>query len=205
MDFVLDRLLQSLLELVPWLSAHVCCSWRATHASCGARKIASRSPNKTPDYPLTLDRRRLSVPLAHINGPEQCLACRHENRRKNGPASRPYQHPIMACVPLVASQQTLGAFGGPHPAEHLHTRPPPATQLLAIPRLSARSRILASTERAEIFGSELQRRLTDLRQREALGQSEEGRRVSETSFKRFFVPVRFRFPSRQSMKAVPRW
>jgi PAS domain S-box-containing protein len=42
-------------------------------------------------------------------------------------------------------------------------------------------------ERAEIYGSELQRRLTDLRQTEqALEQSEEGRRVSEDKFQKVF-------------------
>jgi len=60
------------------------------------------------------------------------------------------------------------------------------TQLLAIPAAAAiqNSRLY---ERAEIFGSELQRRLTDLRQTEkALEQSEEGRRVSEDKFQKVF-------------------
>ena len=49
-------------------------------------------------------------------------------------------------------------------------------------------------ERAEIFGSELQRRLTDLRQTEkALEQSEEERKVSEDKFQKVFrsSPVPF--------------
>jgi PAS domain S-box-containing protein len=60
------------------------------------------------------------------------------------------------------------------------------TQLLAIPAAAAiqNSRLY---ERAEIYGSELQRRLTDLRQTEkALEQSEDGRRVSEDKFQKVF-------------------
>ena len=84
------------------------------------------------------------------------------------------------CVPLVASQQTLGLLSVGHTQPNTftpdHLR---RTQLLAIPAAAAiqNSRLY---ERAEIFGSELQRRLTDLRQTEkALEQSEEGRRVAE--------------------------
>jgi PAS domain S-box-containing protein len=60
------------------------------------------------------------------------------------------------------------------------------TQLLAIPAAAAiqNSRLY---ERAEIYGSELQRRLTDLRKTEqALEHSEEGRRVSEDKFQKVF-------------------
>jgi PAS domain S-box-containing protein len=64
---------------------------------------------------------------------------------------------------------------------------------LAIPAAAAiqNSRLY---ERAEIYGSELQRRLTDLRQTEkALEQSEEGRRVSEDKFQKVFrsSPIAF--------------
>jgi PAS domain S-box-containing protein len=98
------------------------------------------------------------------------------------------------CVPLVASQQTLGLLSvghtQPNTFTHDHLR---RTQLLAIPAAAAiqNSRLY---ERAEIYGSELQRRLTDLRQTEkALEQSEVGRRVSEDKFQKVFrsSPIAF--------------
>jgi PAS domain S-box-containing protein len=91
------------------------------------------------------------------------------------------------CVPLVASQQTLGLLSVGHTQPNTFTQDHlRRTQLLAIPAAAAiqNSRLY---ERAEIFGSELQRRLTDLRQTEkALEQSEEGRRVSEDKFQKVF-------------------
>ena len=94
------------------------------------------------------------------------------------------------CVPLVASQQTLGLLSVGHTEPNAFTQDHVRrTQLLAIPAAAAiqNSRLY---ERAEIYGSELQRRLTDLRQTEnALEQSEEARRLSEDKFsKRFSVP-----------------
>jgi PAS domain S-box-containing protein len=91
------------------------------------------------------------------------------------------------CVPLVASQQTLGLLSVGHTQPNTFTQDHlRRTQLLAIPAAAAiqNSRLY---ERAEIYGSELQRRLTDLRQTEkALEQSEEGRRVSEDKFQKVF-------------------
>jgi PAS domain S-box-containing protein len=91
------------------------------------------------------------------------------------------------CVPLVASQQTLGLLSVGHTQPKTFTQDHlRRTQLLAIPAAAAiqNSRLY---ERAEIYGSELQRRLTDLRQTEkALEHSEEGRRVSEDKFQKVF-------------------
>ena len=91
------------------------------------------------------------------------------------------------CVPLVASQQTLGLLSVGHTQPNTFTQDHlRRTELLAIPAAAAiqNSRLY---ERAEIYGSELQRRLTDLRQTEkALEQSEEGRRVSEDKFQKVF-------------------
>jgi PAS domain S-box-containing protein len=97
-------------------------------------------------------------------------------------------------VPLVATQQTLGLLSVGHTQPNTFTQDHlRRTQLLAIPSAAAiqNSRLY---ERAEVFGSELQRRLTDLRQTEkALEQSEEGRRVSEDKFQKVFrsSPISF--------------
>ena len=98
------------------------------------------------------------------------------------------------CVPLIASHHTLGflAVG--------HTRPDSfdsedlrRTQLLAIPAAVAiqNSRLY---ECASIYGSELERRIDDLREaKKALEQSEENRKSSEGKFQTIFrsSPIAF--------------
>jgi len=101
---------------------------------------------------------------------------------------------------LLRHSRPWDFFQWPHTAEHIYAGPPPADAIVGDPAAAAiqNSRLY---ERAEIFGSELQRRLTDLRQTEkALEKSEEGRRVSEDKFQKVFRSSLSRFPSRQSMK-----
>jgi PAS domain S-box-containing protein len=97
-------------------------------------------------------------------------------------------------VPLVASDQYMGFLSVGHTdpnrftQEHLRR-----AELLAIP---AAAGILNARlyQRADIYGSELERRLADLRQAEvALEQSEEGRRISEDKFQKVFrsSPIAF--------------
>src|SRR3984957_2996325 len=96
-------------------------------ASCGTRKTASRGSRESWRLSTDSRRSRLSVSLAHINGPEQCLAFRHETRERMAHLQGPYRHPIMALRAAGCLPADLGAsFGGPHPAKHLHSRPPSA-------------------------------------------------------------------------------
>lgn len=101
----------------------------------------------------------------------------------------------------VASDQYLGFLSVGHTEangftqEHLR-RP----QLLAIPTAAAiqNARLYA---RADIYGSELEKRLADLRQAEtALEQSEESRRISEEKLQKVFRSSPIPFPSRPSTK-----
>jgi PAS domain S-box-containing protein len=98
------------------------------------------------------------------------------------------------CVPLVASEELLGFLSVGHvepnhfTQDHLRR-----AELLAIPAAAAiQNARLYST--AEIYGSELEKRLEDLTKAEqALDQSEADRRVSEEKFQNIFhsSPIAF--------------
>jgi PAS domain S-box-containing protein len=187
MDFVLDRLLESLLELVPCECARVLLLEGDTQLLVAREKLRHEVPKKTQDYPLTLDAADSPFLLRILTAQNSALLA--DTRDEKGWSSFKGHTDIRSwlCVPLVASQQTLGLLSVGHTQPNTFTQDHlRRTQLLAIPAAAAiqNSRLY---ERAEIYGSELQRRLTDLRQTEkALEQSEEGRRVSEDKFQKVF-------------------
>src|ERR1700728_2068447 len=187
MDFVLDRLLESLLELVPCECARVLLLEGDTQLLVAREKLRHEVPKKTSDYPLTLDAAD-SPFLLHILTAQNSVLLADTKHEKEWPSFKGHTNiRSWLCVPLVASQQTLGLLSVGHMQPNTFTQDHlRRTQLLAIPAAAAiqNSRLY---ERAEIFGSELQRRLSDLRQTEkALEQSEEGRKVSEDKFQKVF-------------------
>ena len=187
MDFVLDRLLQSLLELVPGECARVLLLEGDTRLLVARERLRHQVPEEAGDYPLTLDAAD-SPFLLRILTSQNSVLLTDTKHEKEWPSFKGHTDiRSWLCVPLVASQQTLGLLSVGHAQPNAFTQDHlRRTQLLAIPAAAAiqNSRLY---ERAEIFGSELQRRLTDLRQTErALEQSEEGRRVSEDKFQKVF-------------------
>src|ERR1700689_4932484 len=185
MDFVLDRLLQSLMDLVPCECARVLLLEGDSQLLVAREKLRHEVPKKASDYPLTLDAAG-SPFLLRILTAQNSVLLGDTNNEKEWPSFKGHTNiRSWLCVPLVASQQTSGLLSVGHtqpntfPQDHLRR-----TQLLAIPAAAAiqNSRLY---ERAEIYASELQRRLTDLRQTEkALEQSEGGRRVSAAIFQK---------------------
>ncbi len=107
------------------------------------------------------------------------------------------------CVPLVASQHTLGLLSVGHAEPDSFTREDlRRAQLLAIPAAAAiqNSRLY---ECASIYGSELEKRINDLHEaKDSLEQSEESRKVSEDKFQQSSIRTRLHSPSRRLMKAV---
>ncbi|MBZ5666489.1 MAG: PAS domain S-box protein [Acidobacteriia bacterium] len=194
MDFVLDRLLQSLMDLIPCECARVLLLEGDSQLLVAREKLRHESPKKASDYPLTLDAADSPFLLRIITAQHSVLLS-DTKQEKDWPSFKGHTDiRSWLCVPLVASQQTLGLLSVGHTQPNTFTQDHlRRTHLLAIPAAAAiqNSRLY---ERAEIFGSELQRRLTDLRQTEkALEQSEEGRRVSEDKFQKVFrsSPVAF--------------
>lgn len=187
MDFVLDRLLELLLELVPGECARVMLLEGDTQLLVAREKLRHQVHKNVPDYPLTLDAAD-SPFLLRILTAQNSILLPDTKKEKEWPSFKGHSNiRSWLCVPLVASQQTLGLLSVGHTKPNTFTQDHlRRTQLLAIPAAASiqNSRLY---ERAEIYGSELQRRLNDLRQTEkALEQSEEERKVSEDKFQRVF-------------------
>jgi PAS domain S-box-containing protein len=194
MDCVLDTLLESLLKLIPCESARVLLVETETHLFLERElqhPVANRRPPKCPTTLDAKDSRYLmqalvtknSVLIADTNDePEWSRFKGHAHMRS------------WLCVPLVASQQVLGLLSlgdtRAHFFTHEHLR---LAKSLAIPAAVAvqNARLY---ERAEIYGAELEQRLTDLNQTEqALQRAEENRTLSEEKFTKVFrsSPIAF--------------
>ena len=194
MDSVLDALLRSLAELVPYTCARVLVPEGGPHWLALGEKSFLEPSKKSPRCPLTFvandspffqriwsERRRFLIPDTRKQEGWQTFTGHQEFRS-------------WLSVPLVASEEFLGFLSVGHvepnhfTEDHLRR-----AELLAIPAAVAiQNARLYST--AEIYGSELEKRLTDLQKAEqALDQSEAGRRVSEEKFQKIFhsSPVAF--------------
>lgn len=194
MDFVLDRLLESLLELIPCECARVFLLEGDSQLLVARERVRHDNQERAPAYPLTLDAADSPFLLCILTTQNSLLLADTKNENEWASFKGHTDVRSWLCVPLVASEQTLGLLSVGHSQPNTFTQDHlRRTQLLAIPAAAAiqNSRLY---ERAEIFGSELQRRLTDLRQTEkALEQSEEGRRISEDKFQKVFrsSPIAF--------------
>jgi PAS domain S-box-containing protein len=194
MDYVLDALLRSLAELVPYTCARVLVPEGGPHWLALGEKSSPEPTKKSPRSPLTfaadespffqriwLERKRVLVP---------------DTRNERGWETFQGHQQFLSwlCVPLVASEELLGflSVGDVEPnhftEDHLRR-----AELLAIPAAAAiQNARLYST--AEIYGSELEKRLSDLQKAEqALDQSETQRLVSEEKFQNIFhsSPIAF--------------
>lgn len=194
MDCVLDTLLESLLTLIPCESARVLLVETETHLFLERELQHPLANRRPPKCPTTLDAKesrylmqalvtKNSVLIADTNDePEWSRFKGHAHMRS------------WLCVPLVASQQVLGLLSlgdtRAHFFTHEHLR---LAKSLAIPAAVAiqNARLY---ERAEIYGAELEQRLTDLNQTEqALQRAEENRTLSEEKFTKVFrsSPIAF--------------
>lgn len=194
MDFVLDALLQSLTELI---SCESVCIWLLegeTRLFVAREKLAREIPKKGPHYPLTID--AADVPFLHrILVSQKSVLLSDTKQEADWQTFKGHAHlHSYLCVPLVASQRTLGVLSVGHSEPDSFTREDlRRAQLLAIPAAAAiqNSRLY---ECASIYGSELEKRIIDLHDaKKALEQSEESRRVSEDKFEKVFrsSPVPF--------------
>ncbi len=187
MDFVLDTLLQSLLELVPCECARVLLLEGDTRLFVAREKLRHEAPKEAPEYPMTLDAADSPFLLRILMAQNSVLLGDTEQEREWNSFKGHTETRSWLCVPLLASHQTLGLLSVGHTEPNTFTEDHlRRTELLAIPAAAAiqNSRLY---ERTEIYGSELQRRLTDLRETEkALEHSEQGRRVSEDKFQKVF-------------------
>jgi PAS domain S-box-containing protein len=194
MDSVLDALLRSLAELVPYTCARVLVPEGGPHWLALGEKSFLETAKKSSRSPLTFvadespffqriwsEQERILIPDTGTQEGWQTFTGHQQFRS-------------WLCVPLVASEQFLGFLSVGHvEPDHFTEDHLRRAELLAIPAAVAiQNARLYST--AEIYGSELEKRLADLQTaKQALNQSEAGRRVSEEKFQKIFhsSPIAF--------------
>ncbi|HWR16852.1 MAG TPA: PAS domain S-box protein [Terriglobales bacterium] len=194
MDYVLDALLESLAEIVPYACAGVFLVEADTRLFLAREKLHHQTGGEVSHYPFTLDAADLPL-LHHVLAKPSSILLTDTSATKDW--HRFTDHPDIRswlCVPLVASQQALGVLSIGHSEIHRftpeHLR---RAQLLAIPAAAAiqNARLF---ECAEIYGAELEKRVEDLRRTQrALEYSEQNRRTSEDKFQKVFrsSPISF--------------
>ena len=194
MDCVLDALLRSLAELIPYTCARVLVPEGGPHWLALGEKSCPEPTKKSPRSPLTFvadqspffqricsERKRILIPDTRQQEGWQTFEGHQQFRS-------------WLSVPLLASDEFLGFLSVGHvEPDHFTEDHLRRAELLAIPAAVAiQNARLYST--AEIYGSELEKRLEDLQKAErALDQSEADRRVSEEKFQNIFhsSPIAF--------------
>ena len=132
-------------------------------------------------------RRQISILKAPAGRPEERLDLRHEPGKEWKTFKGHGQLRSWLSVPLVASERYLGLLSVGHTDPNLYTQEHlRRAELLAIPAAAAiQNARLYQT--AQIYGSELEKRIADLKQAEdALAESEDSRRLSEEKFQKVF-------------------
>jgi PAS domain S-box-containing protein len=194
MDCVLDALLRSLAELVPYTCARVLVPEGGPHWLALGEKSCPELAKKAPRRPLTFVADE-SPFFQRVWSERKRILIADTKREQGWQTFKGHeQFRSWLSVPLVASEEVLGFLSVGHvepnhfTEDHLRR-----AELLAIPAAVAiQNARLYST--AEIYGSELEKRLADLQKAEqALDQSEAGRRVSEEKFQKIFhaSPIAF--------------
>lgn len=166
MDYVLDTLLQSLLELVPCESAQVLLVEADTRLFL-AREVQNSEPSRRiPKFPSTLDAKDSEF-LMHVLATRNSLLIPNTAVETGWTAFKGFSHlRSWLCVPLVASQEILGLLSlGDARARALTQEHLRLAKSLAIPAAVAiqNARLY---ERAEIFRTELEQRLAEVEQAE---------------------------------------
>ena len=194
MDYVLDTLLQSLAELIPCECARVLLVEADSRLFVARERVSHDTGREVSDYPLTLDAADFPL-LQRILTNQDSVLLPDTKQEKEWHAFKGHTDVrSWLCAPLVASHKTLGVLSVGHSKpnsflqEHLRL-----AKSLAIPAAAAiqNARLY---ERAAIYGSELEKRLSDLRAaQKALEQSEGDRRTSEDKFQKVFrsSPIAF--------------
>jgi PAS domain S-box-containing protein len=194
MDCVLETLLRSLAELVPYSCARVLVPEGGPHWLALGEKSCPEPEKKSPRAPLTFTSDESAFFQRVCSERKRVLIPDTENAGgwEGFPGHKQFRSWLS--VPLFASEEFLGFLSVGHvEPNHLTEDHLRRAELLAIPAAVAiQNARLYST--AEIYGSELEKRLADLESAQrALDESEEGRRVSEEKFEKIFhsSPIAF--------------
>jgi PAS domain S-box-containing protein len=178
MDNVLDTLLQSLLDLVPYESAQVLLLESDTRLFSVREAPRPEQRKETVRYPPNLDAGNFPL-LQRVLVSQNGVLLPDTRQEPDWRALKGFGR--LSCwlgVPLIASHQTLGllslghAVAGSFTPEHLRL-----AKSLAIPAAAAiqNARLY---ECAQIYGSELEKRTVDLREAQSALQRLQSRRPS---------------------------
>lgn len=193
MNSVLDILLQSLAGLIPFESAGILLLEDCLRFFTAREKLVANMIPRIP-YPLTVDASDFPLLRSVLKNQEPVLLLdtHVEPTWRNLRSDATVRSWI--CVPLVAAHQSVGVLCVDHsqPGAFLDRHLRLATSL----SLSAAAAIQNARlyERAEIYGSELEKRVSELRTvHTALEQAKTERKISEEKFQNVFrsSPIAF--------------
>jgi PAS domain S-box-containing protein len=194
MDYVLDTLLESLLNLVPCDSAQVLLAETEDRLFLARERRSRQDTRHAQKAPMTWSATD-HPPLIQVLATRNILLVRNTAEQEGWGQFKGHSHfHSWLGVPLIASQEVLGLLClGDSKAyvftqEHLRL-----AKSLAIPAAVAiqNARLY---ERAEIYGTELEKQLAGLEQTQrALHKAEESRALSEEKFTKVFraSPIAF--------------
>jgi PAS domain S-box-containing protein len=194
MDFVMDALLRSLEELVPYTCARVLVPEGGPHVLALGERSCPEAPKQSPRAPLTIVAEESSFLHRVLTERKSFLIMDTKNQEGWQTFKGHKQFRSWLSVPLVSTGDYLGLLSIGHSdpnrftEDHLRR-----ARLLAIPA-AASIQNARLYETARIYGETLEKRLADLKQAEAaLAQSEDSRRSSEEKFQRVFQssPISF--------------
>jgi PAS domain S-box-containing protein len=187
MDFVMDALLRSLEELVPYTCARVLVPEGGPHVLALGERRCPEPEKSSPRPPLTLIADESSF-LHRVLVEQKSVLIEDTKTEEQWQTFKGHkQLRSWLSVPLVASGQYLGCLSVGHVQPGLYTQEHlRRAELLAIPAAAAiqNARLY---ETARIYGEELEKRIGDLKRAEAaLVQSEDSRKRSEETFQKVF-------------------
>ena len=194
MDFVMDALLRSLEELVPYTCARVLIPEGGPHVLALGERSCPETPKQSPRAPLTIVAEESSF-LHRVLTEQKSFLIMDTKKQEGWQTFKGHkQFRSWLSVPLVSTGDYLGLLSIGHSDPNCFTEDHlRRARLLAIPAAAAiqNARLY---ETARIYGETLEKRLADLKQAEAaLAQSEDSRRSSEEKFRRVFQssPISF--------------
>jgi len=194
MDFVMDALLRSLEELVPYTCARVLIPEGGPHVLALGERSCPEAPKQSPRAPLTIVAEESSF-LHRVLTEQKSFLITDTKNQEGWQTFKGHKHfRSWLSVPLVSTGDYLGLLSIGHSDPNCFTEDHlRRARLLAIPAAAAiqNARLY---ETARIYGETLEIRIADLKRAEtALAQSEDSRRSSEEKFEKVFrsSPVPF--------------
>jgi PAS domain S-box-containing protein len=187
MDNVMATLLRSLADVVPYTCARVMVPEGGPHWLALGERVVPEPEKRTWKPPLTLMDNHAPI-VRRIADAKQSVLIPDTAAEKDWQAFKGHKHlRSWLSVPLIASREYVGFLSVGHTQPNQFTQEHVRrAELLAIPAAAAieNARLYA---RAEIYASELEKRLKDLNAAEAaLVQAQTDRGISEDRFQKVF-------------------